>query len=104
MNVPGNTVCSRIELLIALPVDWQIDRLDELDWGWPFSVLKFLAHYPAAWHTWLDYGHVEQILTLKIGNLFAKICHSVTGHLKMHHQWAPQNAPPCVVDNLPFCL
>ena len=28
----------------------------------------------------------------------------VTGHLKMHHQWAPQNAPPCVVDNLPFCL
>ena len=83
MNVPGNTVCSRIELLIALPVDWQIDRLDELDWGWPFSVLKFLAHYPAAWHTWLDYGHVEQILTLKIGNLFAKICHSVTGHLKM---------------------
>lgn len=29
---------------------------------------------------------------------------TVTGHLKMHHQWAPQNAPPCVVDNLPFCL
>ena len=58
MNVPDNAVCSRIELLIALPPDWKTDRLDELDWGWPFNVLKFLADYPAARHTYLGYGHV----------------------------------------------
>ena len=27
----------------------------------------------------------------------------VTGHLKMHHQWAPQNAPPCDMNNLHIC-
>ena len=28
---------------------------------------------------------------------------SVTGHLKMHHQWAPQNAPPRDMNNLHIC-
>ena len=27
----------------------------------------------------------------------------VTGHLKMHHQWAPQNAPPRDMNNLHIC-
>lgn len=52
------------ELLLKLPADWPIDKLQvtpprpELEqWYWPIGWLKFLARFPHEHRTWLGQGH-----------------------------------------------
>lgn len=39
----------------------------------------------------------------RVESIIVNMREDVTGHLKMHHQWAPQNAPPCDMNNLHIC-
>ena len=59
MNVPGELAeykLERAELLITLPVDWQIPEKDEI-WYWPIRLLKSTARLPINCDTWLGWGH-----------------------------------------------
>lgn len=48
-----------IELMIALPPNWQLDdaSLRQEQWYWPLRLLKFLGRLPHKHATWLGYGH-----------------------------------------------
>ena len=56
---PGYEHCRYCELVIALPMDWPIDKehfADEKNW-WPFRQLKQAARFPHASGSGLWYGH-----------------------------------------------
>ena len=45
---------ARAELLVVLPPAWD---LEDESAGWPFGILRFLAHLPHEYETWLGFGH-----------------------------------------------
>lgn len=49
----------RIELMLSLPVDWQLDEtsMENENFYWPIGLLKYLARFPWNESTWLGYGH-----------------------------------------------
>ena len=61
MQIPkGSKGTSKyIELMIALPPNWQLDdaSLRQEQWYWPLRLLKFLGRLPHKHATWLGYGH-----------------------------------------------
>ena len=59
MNIPeelSEYKLDRLELLVSLPKDWDINNSDE-KWYWPIRSLKSLARLPIDNDTWLGYGH-----------------------------------------------
>ena len=52
-------VPDRIELMISLPADWRFDEksMEEERFGWPVSLLKYLARFPWVESIWLGWGH-----------------------------------------------
>ena len=56
----------RLELMIALPADWDIHSSDE-KWYWPLRWLKILARFPFEEDTWLGWGH-----SIPKGDVFAE--------------------------------
>lgn len=46
----------RLELLVALPADWDIKSPDE-KWYWPLRWLKILSRLPVDENIWLGWGH-----------------------------------------------
>lgn len=59
-------VAARAELLVCLPVSWDITNNDE-KWYWPLRWLKILARLPGEEETWLGFGH-----TIPNGEPFAE--------------------------------
>jgi Suppressor of fused protein (SUFU) len=60
MHTPdGADVPRHVELMISLPMAWQLDQdsLKDERWYWPIRTLKFLARMPHKYHTWLGLGH-----------------------------------------------
>ena len=62
MSVPREArgqVPDRIELMLSLPADWRFDEksMEEDRFGWPVSLLKYLARFPWSESTWLGWGH-----------------------------------------------
>jgi hypothetical protein len=58
MNVPPAAKDQdRAELLICLPPDWNLDKLEDERWYWPLRWLKILARLPITDNTWLGWGH-----------------------------------------------
>jgi tetratricopeptide (TPR) repeat protein len=58
MNVPGASKDQdRAELIICLPPDWDLDKLEDERWYWPLRWLKILARLPITDNTWLGWGH-----------------------------------------------
>ena len=49
----------RIELMLSLPADWRFDEksMEEDRFGWPVSLLKYLARFPWSESTWLGWDH-----------------------------------------------
>jgi tetratricopeptide (TPR) repeat protein len=47
----------RAEVMVCLPPDWNLDRLDEEQWYWPLRWLKILARLPINEDAWLGWGH-----------------------------------------------
>lgn len=59
MNVPRSLsaqVPDRAELILNLPPDWPIDRLDK-DTNWPIRFLTEITRLPQSFRTWLGEGH-----------------------------------------------
>lgn len=57
--------CERAEVIISLPAEWcgsgdphQLER--EGKW-WPLKILKYAAHFPHLYKTWLWFGHTLAI-------------------------------------------
>ena len=51
--------CSRAELMMFLPGDWELSQegfKDENNY-WPIRLLKSMARFPHEYNTWLGYGH-----------------------------------------------
>ena len=60
MNVPEELAKHRLEraeLVICLPVGWELENLEDETWYWPLRLLKRLARLPGAADTWLGWGH-----------------------------------------------
>ena len=60
MNIPEELEqynLERAELLVCLPPDWKLDKLEEEKWYWPLRWLKILARLPGEKDTWLGWGH-----------------------------------------------
>lgn len=60
MNTPKNIdVPSYVELMMVLPSFWQIPKKGEVigDQHWPVQLLRYLAHFPDVYQTWLGFGH-----------------------------------------------
>ena len=51
----------RAELIVTLPLDWDIENDDE-KYYWPLRWLKMLARLPKDNKTWLGYGHTIQMM------------------------------------------
>jgi tetratricopeptide (TPR) repeat protein len=47
----------RAELLVCLPPDWKLEKINEEEWYWPLRWLKILARLPIEENTWLGWGH-----------------------------------------------
>jgi tetratricopeptide (TPR) repeat protein len=48
---------NRAEVMVCLPPDWNLDRLEEERWYWPLRWLKILARLPINEDAWLGWGH-----------------------------------------------
>jgi tetratricopeptide (TPR) repeat protein len=58
MNVPPDGAnLERAEVLVCLPPDWNLEKIDEEIWYWPLRWLKVLARLPIEENTWLGWGH-----------------------------------------------
>jgi hypothetical protein len=59
MATPDGEVHRHAELMITLPADWKLDEESFKDesWYWPVSLLRYLAHFPRKYQTWLGWGH-----------------------------------------------
>lgn len=68
MKVPEQIVeNNRIELVMYLPIDWQLDK-NELN-SWPINTLIETAQYPREYDTFLGFGH-----TVEFENPFPNKC------------------------------
>jgi hypothetical protein len=47
----------RAEVMVCLPPDWNLDKLDDECWYWPIRWLKILARLPINEDAWLGWGH-----------------------------------------------
>jgi hypothetical protein len=54
---PGSKGRDRAELMVCLPPDWKLDKLDDEKWYWPLRWLKILARLPLNEKSWLGWGH-----------------------------------------------
>ncbi|MCG8697063.1 MAG: suppressor of fused domain protein [Bacteroidales bacterium] len=66
MNTPPDVQdCEYAELCICLPQNWKLTEEDfkNENYYWPLRSLKFLAHFPHEYDTWLGWGH-----TIPYGN------------------------------------
>ncbi len=71
MNVPKELEkgrWERAELLINLPPYWQMDKLDDERWYWPFRTLKSIARLPINENSWVAWGHT---ISLGAGETYA---------------------------------
>ncbi|CDR33202.1 Conserved hypothetical protein [Criblamydia sequanensis CRIB-18] len=72
MNTPNADVPAYIELMLVLPSNWQMPKSFEIvgenqqEWHWPIDLLRYLAHFPHSYGTWLGFGH-----TIPNGDSFA---------------------------------
>lgn len=59
MNFPGQEQPLFAELMLLLPIDWQIDAdsMAQDPWFWPIAELKFLARFPHLYSTYLVPGN-----------------------------------------------
>ncbi len=59
MKAPkGSDACTHAELVMFLPPDWPMDRIQDDDGAfWPIRVMKRLARYPHDFNTWVWLGH-----------------------------------------------
>jgi Suppressor of fused protein (SUFU) len=58
MNAPDGAEEFRFaELLICLPADWVIPKVNDEEHWWPIRCLKYLARFPHEYDTWLAEGH-----------------------------------------------
>lgn len=54
MNTPaGQEDWQLAELYLQLPGDWQVDKVNDPEWNWPFLWLSQIARYPHENKTWL---------------------------------------------------
>ena len=70
MNIPAELEeykLERVELMVCLPPDWNLNDLEEEKWYWPLRWLKILARLPGEKNTWLGCGH-----TIPNGGPFAE--------------------------------
>ncbi|MDR1734902.1 MAG: DUF2185 domain-containing protein [Oscillospiraceae bacterium] len=56
MQVPDDSIPARCELMIELPLDWNLSGRAEEDY-WPLRWLRILARLPMETGTWLGFGH-----------------------------------------------
>jgi hypothetical protein len=56
---PGREEYAHAELMVTLPLDWQLSEQAFQDerWYWPVRWLKQLARFPHQYKTWLAQGH-----------------------------------------------
>jgi tetratricopeptide (TPR) repeat protein len=54
---PGLKGQDRAEVMVCLPPDWRLDKLDDEKWYWPLRWLKILARLPINENSWLGWGH-----------------------------------------------
>jgi hypothetical protein len=47
----------RAEIMVCLPPDWDLDKLNDERWYWPVRWLKILARLPINEDAWLGWGH-----------------------------------------------
>jgi tetratricopeptide (TPR) repeat protein len=47
----------RAEVMICLPPDWDLDKLEDERWYWPIRWLKIMARLPINEDAWLGWGH-----------------------------------------------